>query len=67
MSFAADAATHAYYERRAREYDEWYHGAGVCAHRDRPGWHDEVERVAAVLSALCSGPCPGSQGSEAPP
>jgi ubiquinone/menaquinone biosynthesis C-methylase UbiE len=29
MSFAADASTHAYYERRAREYDEWYEGSGL--------------------------------------
>jgi hypothetical protein len=35
VSFAADAATHAYYERRAREYDEWYEGAGLFAERDR--------------------------------
>jgi ubiquinone/menaquinone biosynthesis C-methylase UbiE len=50
--FAADPATHAYYDRRAREYDEWYEGTGVFAARDRPGWHEELERVIAALAAL---------------
>lgn len=52
MSFAADPATGAYYERRADEYDEWYEGTGVFALRDRPGWHDEIARVVDVLGAL---------------
>src|SRR5581483_7647872 len=32
-AFATDAATAAYYERRAAEYDEWYTGDGVFAER----------------------------------
>lgn len=42
----------AYYDRRAREYDEWYRGVGLYAERDRPGWHDEVEALIAALGAL---------------
>ena len=52
MSFARDPGTHAYYERRAAEYDEWYEGTGLFAERDRPAWQDEVEQVSAVLAAL---------------
>lgn len=52
MRFARDAATHAYYERRAGEYDEWYDGVGRFAARDRPGWGDEVQTVVALLAAL---------------
>jgi len=39
----------AYYERRAPEYDDWYTGAGLFAERDRPGWHEELEELVAVL------------------
>jgi SAM-dependent methyltransferase len=38
-----------YYERRAPEYDDWWHGTGLYAARERPGWHDEV---AALIDAL---------------
>jgi ubiquinone/menaquinone biosynthesis C-methylase UbiE len=51
-SFAADPATQRYYERRAGEYDEWYLGEGIFAGRERPGWHEEVERLCAALRAL---------------
>ncbi len=51
-AFAADADTAAYYERRAAEYDEWYSGDGVFARRTRPGWHDEVGQVTALVSGL---------------
>ena len=44
----------AYYDRRAPEYDEWYRGIGQYAERDRPGWHDEVDALAAALAALPS-------------
>jgi SAM-dependent methyltransferase len=50
--FAADPATQRYYERRAREYDEWYLGEGLFAQRDRPGWHEELDRLRAALAAL---------------
>ena len=34
----------AYYEARAREYDDWVYGTGLFAERDRPDWHAERER-----------------------
>ena len=52
MSFARDAATHAYYEARAGEYDEWYTGAGRFADRARPGWDEEVAQLIALVGAL---------------
>lgn len=55
MSFARDAATHAYYDARAGEYDEWYEGEGRFADRDRPGWSAEVEELVRVVDALPSG------------
>ncbi len=42
----------AYYEARAREYDDWWLGTGLFAKRDRPGWHEEVEELLATLEAL---------------
>lgn len=51
-SFAEDPATQRYYELRATEYDDWYLGEGLFAERDRPGWHDELVRVAAMLADL---------------
>jgi ubiquinone/menaquinone biosynthesis C-methylase UbiE len=52
VTFARDPQTHAYYERRAAEYDEWYAGTGVFAHRHRPGWDAEVERLVAFVEHL---------------
>ena len=52
MSFARDAATHAYYDARAAEYDEWYEGEGRFADRDRPGWAAEVEELVALVDGL---------------
>jgi ubiquinone/menaquinone biosynthesis C-methylase UbiE len=42
----------AYYEARAREYDDWVYGTGVFAARDRPDWHAERERLQDALAAL---------------
>lgn len=42
----------AYYDRRAPEYDDWYRGVGPYADRDRPGFDEELERVAATIVAL---------------
>jgi ubiquinone/menaquinone biosynthesis C-methylase UbiE len=42
----------AYYERRAREYDDWYLGTGLFAERDRPGWSEELDRLIAAIGAL---------------
>jgi ubiquinone/menaquinone biosynthesis C-methylase UbiE len=41
-----------YYERRAREYDDWWLGTGRFADRDRPGWTEEVHELIAALEAL---------------
>lgn len=42
----------AYYEARASEYDDWWLGTGLFAQRDRPGWEQEREALAAALAAL---------------
>ena len=41
-----------YYDRRAPEYDDWVYGTGLFTTRDRPGWHEERERLQAALAAL---------------
>ena len=41
-----------YYERRAGEYDDWWLGTGLFARRERPGWHDEVRELTALLETL---------------
>ncbi len=41
-----------YYERRAREYDDWYLGTGRFAERDRPGWDEELDALRRALEAL---------------
>jgi SAM-dependent methyltransferase len=46
------AAMAAYYDRRAREYDDWYLGRGRFAARGRPGFRAELEEVVATLSVL---------------
>jgi ubiquinone/menaquinone biosynthesis C-methylase UbiE len=42
----------AYYEARAREYDDWWLGRGRFVDRVRPGWDDEVEALTDVLASL---------------
>jgi len=42
----------AYYDARAAEYDDWWLGTGVFTSQERPGWHEEVARVVAVLEGL---------------
>lgn len=51
-AFARDAATAMYYDKRAREYDDWYEGRGRFADRDRPGWAAEVETLVEFIRAL---------------
>ena len=51
-AFATDAATAAYYDQRAREYDEWYTSQGRFAERDRPGWEAGVEQVIDLVRQL---------------
>ena len=42
----------AYYDARAREYDDWIHGVGVYADRVRPGWEEELVALCAALESL---------------
>jgi ubiquinone/menaquinone biosynthesis C-methylase UbiE len=42
----------AYYDARAREYDDWIHGTGVYAGRVRPGWKEELAALEQALRAL---------------
>ena len=49
-AFAEDPATRAYYDARAGEYDEWYEGGGSFAARERPGWHEEVAELVAIVA-----------------
>jgi ubiquinone/menaquinone biosynthesis C-methylase UbiE len=51
-AFARDAATAAYYEQRAKEYDEWYLAQGRFASRNPPGWHLEVARLVDLVGGL---------------
>jgi len=52
VAFARDPGTAAYYERRAAEYDDWYHGSGLFASRSRPGWHEDVAAIVALARRL---------------
>jgi demethylmenaquinone methyltransferase/2-methoxy-6-polyprenyl-1,4-benzoquinol methylase len=47
-----DDGMRAYYERRAREYDDWWHGTGLFAARDRPGWTAETARLTELLAGI---------------
>ena len=42
----------AYYEARAREYDDWWLGTGLFTSRERPGWHAEVRALLDLLRGL---------------
>ncbi len=42
----------AYYDSRAREYDEWYEGLGRFDGLDRPQWDDEVRELERVVASL---------------
>jgi ubiquinone/menaquinone biosynthesis C-methylase UbiE len=42
----------AYYEARAREYDDWVYGTGLYAQRDRPQWHQEREEMQEAVAGL---------------
>jgi ubiquinone/menaquinone biosynthesis C-methylase UbiE len=42
----------AYYDARAREYDDWIEGVGLYADRIRPGWPEELAALRAALAAL---------------
>ena len=47
-----DPEMRAYYDRRAREYDDWWLGEGRFSDRDRPGWRDEVRALVDVVAGL---------------
>jgi ubiquinone/menaquinone biosynthesis C-methylase UbiE len=42
----------AYYEARAKEYDDWVYGTGLFAQRHRSGWHDERTRMEQAVAAM---------------
>jgi ubiquinone/menaquinone biosynthesis C-methylase UbiE len=42
----------AYYDARAREYDDWINGVGVYADRDRPGWPEELAALEQAVRSL---------------
>jgi ubiquinone/menaquinone biosynthesis C-methylase UbiE len=42
----------AYYEARAREYDDWWLGTGLFEQRDRPCWDEERAGLIDALAAL---------------
>ncbi len=42
----------AYYDRRAREYDDWWLGRGMYADRERPGWEGELRLLEGVIQDL---------------
>jgi demethylmenaquinone methyltransferase/2-methoxy-6-polyprenyl-1,4-benzoquinol methylase len=42
----------AYYDRRAREYDEWYRGLGRFDGLDRPFWDAQVRELERVVASL---------------
>ena len=42
----------AYYEARAREYDDWWLGRGLYVDRHRPGWDDARDELAEWIAAL---------------
>jgi ubiquinone/menaquinone biosynthesis C-methylase UbiE len=42
----------AYYDARAREYDDWIEGTGVYEGRERPGWREEVAAMCETLTTL---------------
>ena len=43
---------HAYYDRRAPEFDDWWEGTGLFEGRDLPGWTQELAELDAVLASL---------------
>jgi ubiquinone/menaquinone biosynthesis C-methylase UbiE len=42
----------AYYEARAREYDDWYLGVNQYEDRNRPGWEGELNELRRTIEAL---------------
>jgi ubiquinone/menaquinone biosynthesis C-methylase UbiE len=42
----------AYYDARAREFDEWYEGLGRFDGLDRPRWDEDVRELERVVASL---------------
>jgi ubiquinone/menaquinone biosynthesis C-methylase UbiE len=42
----------AYYEARAREYDDWWLGLGRFSERERPDWEEELAALRLTLESL---------------
>jgi ubiquinone/menaquinone biosynthesis C-methylase UbiE len=42
----------AYYEARAREYDDWWLGLGRFRERERPGWEEELAALRRTLESM---------------
>jgi ubiquinone/menaquinone biosynthesis C-methylase UbiE len=42
----------AYYNARAREYDEWYEGLGRFDGLDRPRWDEDVRELERIVASL---------------
>jgi len=55
LAFARHEPTHAYYDRRAPEYDDWWRGTGLFEERERPGWEAETADVVALVAGLAPG------------
>jgi SAM-dependent methyltransferase len=51
-AMVVDEPMRAYYDARAPEYDDWWHGTGRFAGRDRPGWEADVHALVATIAAL---------------
>lgn len=47
-----DEPMRTYYDARAGQYDDWWHGAGRFAGRDRPGWEQDVQALVATVAGL---------------
>lgn len=62
VSAMGDETMHSYYDRRARDYDDWWLGRGLYAAQPRPGWGEEVERLTALLASLQVSVCSKSRG-----
>ncbi len=44
-----------YYELRAPEYDDWWHGVGRFVPSERPGWDEEEEQLGRIMAAFPAG------------
>ncbi len=47
-----DQDMRSYYERRAGEYDDWWHDTGQYAERERPGWAQATAELLELLRGL---------------